>query len=240
MGQSVDELLKELTLEEKCSLLSGETFNDSQSIPRLGIEKMLMTDGPHGLRKQSDKPDHLGMNVSVPATCFPPACALGSSWNREIVYKMGEALASECRAENVAVILGPGNNIKRSPLCGRNFEYFSEDPYLASNLAAQHIKGVQSKGVGASLKHFAVNNQETKRLTLNATVDERTLREIYLTSFETAVKEGIQTVAKPTIMATTKAVITLITGGISSLKTSSGISFNPSVAGLIVSNGISQ
>ncbi len=190
MGQSVDELLKELTLEEKCSLLSGETFNDSQSIPRLGIEKMLMTDGPHGLRKQSDKPDHLGMNVSVPATCFPPACALGSSWNREIVYKMGEALASECRAENVAVILGPGNNIKRSPLCGRNFEYFSEDPYLASNLAAQHIKGVQSKGVGASLKHFAVNNQETKRLTLNATVDERTLREIYLTSFETAVKEG--------------------------------------------------
>ena len=117
MGQSVDELLKELTLEEKCSLLSGETFNDSQSIPRLGIEKMLMTDGPHGLRKQSDKPDHLGMNVSVPATCFPPACALGSSWNREIVYKMGEALASECRAENVAVILGPGNNIKRSPLC---------------------------------------------------------------------------------------------------------------------------
>ena len=190
MGQSVDELLKELTLEEKCSLLSGETFNDSQSVPRLGIEKMLMTDGPHGLRKQSDKPDHLGMNVSVPATCFPPACALGSSWNREIVYKMGEALASECRAENVAVILGPGNNIKRSPLCGRNFEYFSEDPYLASNLAAQHIKGVQSKGVGASLKHFAVNNQETKRLTLNATVDERTLREIYLTSFETAVKEG--------------------------------------------------
>ena len=101
MGQSVDELLKELTLEEKCSLLSGETFNDSQSVPRLGIEKMLMTDGPHGLRKQSDKPDHLGMNVSVPATCFPPACALGSSWNREIVYKMGEALASECRAENV-------------------------------------------------------------------------------------------------------------------------------------------
>ena len=186
----IKELISKMTLEEKASLCSGADNWHTKEIKRLNIPSVMMVDGPHGLRKQSDKPDHLGMNVSVPATCFPPACALGSSWNREIVYKMGEALASECRAENVAVILGPGNNIKRSPLCGRNFEYFSEDPYLASNLAAQHIKGVQSKGVGASLKHFAVNNQETKRLTLNATVDERTLREIYLTSFETAVKEG--------------------------------------------------
>ena len=190
MGQSVDELLKELTLEEKCSLLSGETFNDSQSIPRLGIEKMLMTDGPHGLRKQSDKPDHLGMNVSVPATCFPPACALGSSWNREIVYKMGEALASECRAENVAVILGPGNNIKRSPLCGRNFEYYSEDPYLAGEAAAAFINGVQSRHVGTSIKHFAANNQEFNRMSASSEVDERTMREIYLPAFETAVKKS--------------------------------------------------
>lgn len=141
MGQSVDELLKELTLEEKCSLLSGETFNDSQSVPRLGIEKMLMTDGPHGLRKQSDKPDHLGMNVSVPATCFPPACALGSSWNREIVYKMGEALASECRAENVAVILGPGNNTSVLPSAEETLSIFQRTPIWPPTWQQQHIKG---------------------------------------------------------------------------------------------------
>ena len=128
------------------------------------------------------------MNVSVPATCFPPACALGSSWDEELIFKMGQALGVECKAENVSVILGPGMNIKRSPLCGRNFEYFSEDPYLSSHLAAKHIEGVQSKGVGTSVKHYAVNNQETRRLTLNAAVDERTLREIYLANFEYAVK----------------------------------------------------
>lgn len=187
---SVEDILKELTLEEKCSLLSGESFWYSQSIEEKGIEKMMFTDGPHGLRKQNDKADHLGMNKSVPATCFPPACALGASWNENLIYEMGEALGIECRAEDVAVLLGPGVNIKRSPLCGRNFEYFSEDPYLSSHLAKQHIRGVQSKGVGTSVKHFIANNQETKRLTLNAVVDERTLREIYFASFETAIREG--------------------------------------------------
>ncbi len=183
-----DERLDKMSLEEKCSLLSGESFYYSQNLGRLGIDRMLFTDGPHGLRKQTDKVDHLGMNVSVPATCFPPACALGSSWDEELIFKMGQALGVECKAENVSVILGPGMNIKRSPLCGRNFEYFSEDPYLSSHLAAKHIEGVQSKGVGTSVKHYAVNNQETRRLTLNAAVDERTLREIYLANFEYAVK----------------------------------------------------
>lgn len=187
---SAEEVLESLTLEEKCSLLSGESFWYSQSIEEKGIEKMMFTDGPHGLRKQNDKADHLGMNKSVPATCFPPACALGASWNENLIHEMGEALGIECRAEDVAVLLGPGVNIKRSPLCGRNFEYFSEDPYLSSHLAKEYIKGVQSKGVGTSVKHFIANNQETKRLTLNAVVDERTLREIYFASFEAAVREG--------------------------------------------------
>lgn len=187
---SAEEILESLTLEEKCSLLSGESFWYSQSIEKKGIEKMMFTDGPHGLRKQNDKADHLGMNKSVPATCFPPACALGASWNENLLYEMGVALGIECRAEDVAVLLGPGVNIKRSPLCGRNFEYFSEDPYLSSHLAKEYIKGVQSKGVGTSVKHFIANNQETKRLTLNVVVDERTLREIYFASFEYAVREG--------------------------------------------------
>ena len=187
---TVEEKIKELTLQEKCSLLSGASFWFSQNIDRLDIEGMMFTDGPHGLRKQNDKADHLGVNPSVPATCFPPAAALGASWNEELVYKMGEALGIECRAEDVAVLLGPGANIKRSPLCGRNFEYFSEDPYLSSRMAKQHILGVQSKGVGTSIKHFIANNQETHRLSLNAIVDERALREIYLASFEEAIKEG--------------------------------------------------
>lgn len=186
----VEEKIKELTLQEKCSLLSGASFWFSQNIDRLGIEGMMFTDGPHGLRKQNEKADHLGVNPSVPATCFPPAAALGASWNEELVYKMGQALGIECRAEDVAVLLGPGANIKRSPLCGRNFEYFSEDPYLSSQMAKNHILGVQSKGVGTSIKHFVANNQETHRLSLNAIVDERALREIYLASFEEAIKEG--------------------------------------------------
>ena len=187
---AIEELLGQLTLEEKCSLLSGSAFWYTQAVERLGIRKLMLTDGPHGLRKQVENADHLGLNKSVPATCFPPAAALAASWNEELIYKMGEALGIECRAENVDVLLGPGANIKRSPLCGRNFEYFSEDPYLASRLAKAHITGLQSKGVGASIKHFAANNQETRRLTVNAKVDERTLREIYLASFETAIKEG--------------------------------------------------
>jgi beta-glucosidase len=150
----------------------------------------MVTDGPHGLRKQSEEADNLGLNKSVPATCFPSGATLACSWDRKLIEKVGVALGEECQAEDVAIILGPAVNIKRSPLCGRNFEYFSEDPYLSSEMAANHIKGVQSQGVGTSLKHFAVNNQEHRRLSINAVLDERTLREIYLASFEGAVKQS--------------------------------------------------
>ena len=186
----IKELISKMTLEEKASLCSGADNWHTKEIKRLNIPSVMMVDGPHGLRKQSDKPDHLGMNVSVPATCFPPACALGSSWNREIVYKMGEALASECRAENVAVILGPGNNIKRSPLCGRNFEYYSEDPLVAGKSGAAMVRGMQSEHIGASVKHFCCNNKETNRKDSDSRVSERALREIYLKAFEIIVKEA--------------------------------------------------
>lgn len=190
MSTKITELVAAMTTEEKASLCSGESFWMTKSIDRLGIPSMMLTDGPHGLRKQAGESDHLGLNESVPATCFPSAAGLASSWDRELIQRVGEALGRECQAEGVAVLLGPGANIKRSPLCGRNFEYFSEDPYLTGELAAAHIEGVQSQGVGTSLKHFAVNNQEHRRMTTNAVVDERTLREIYLTGFEIAVKKS--------------------------------------------------
>lgn len=188
--KSVKEILKTLTLEEKASLLQGASFWDTKTIPEKGVPSIMMTDGPHGLRKQTGETDHLGVNKSEPATCFPSAAAIANSWDTGLIYQVGQALGEECLAEGVSVLLGPGANIKRSPLCGRNFEYFSEDPYLSSHMAASYIKGVQSKGVGTSLKHFAVNNQETRRMSVNIVVDERTLREIYLASFETAVKEA--------------------------------------------------
>lgn len=150
----------------------------------------MLTDGPHGLRKQQGSADHLGLHNSVPATCFPSAAGLASSWDRELIHEVGKALGEECQAEDVAVLLGPGTNIKRSPLNGRNFEYFSEDPYLSSEMGASHIQGVQSQGVGTSLKHFAANNQEHRRMSTNAIIDERTLREIYLASFEGAVTQS--------------------------------------------------
>jgi beta-glucosidase len=150
----------------------------------------MMTDGPHGLRKQAAPSEALGLHQSVPATCFPTAAGLGATWNRALLREIGEALGVESAAENVGVILGPGVNIKRSPLCGRNFEYFSEDPFLAGELAAAHIGGVQSQGVGASLKHFAANNQERLRMSIDVVADERTLREIYLPAFEIAVKKA--------------------------------------------------
>ncbi len=190
MQEQVEQWMQELTVSEKCSLLSGSGFWHTQNIDRLNIPKMMLTDGPHGLRKQGDKEDHLGQNESVPATCFPSEAGLAASWNRELAYAQGRAIGVECRAEEVNVILGPGLNIKRSPLCGRNFEYFSEDPYLSSHLGSAYIQGAQSVGVGTSVKHFACNNQETKRLTINAKIDQRTLNEIYLASFETAVKEA--------------------------------------------------
>lgn len=179
-----------MTLEEKASLCSGVSAWNTKAIPEHGIPSMMMTDGPHGLRKQTGAEDHMGLNQSAPATCFPSAAGLASSWNRELIEKVGIALGEECQAEGVSVLLGPGNNIKRSPLCGRNFEYFSEDPYLSSELTTKHIQGVQSQGVGTSLKHFAANNQETKRFNIDAIIDERTLREIYLASFEGPIKEA--------------------------------------------------
>lgn len=193
----VDEVIKTLTLEEKASLLQGASFWYTQDIPEKGVPAIMMTDGPHGLRKQTGETDHLGIHMSVPATCFPSAAAMACSWDTELMERVGEALGEECLKEGVSVLLGPGVNIKRSPLCGRNFEYFSEDPYLSSQMAKHHILGVQSKGVGTSIKHFAVNNQETCRMRVDSIVDERTLREIYLASFEAAVRE-----AKPwTVMA---------------------------------------
>jgi beta-glucosidase len=180
----------ELTLEEKASLVLGADFWHTRGIERHGIASVLVTDGPHGLRKQGDAADHIGLSGSVPATCFPTASALASSWDVDLLRQVGEALGRECRAEGVGVLLGPGINIKRSPLCGRNFEYFSEDPLLAGVLATAMVQGVQSQGVGTSLKHFAVNNQETDRLRVSADVDERTLREIYLPAFERVVTEA--------------------------------------------------
>jgi beta-glucosidase len=183
-------LLGQLTMEEKASLCLGSDFWHTTSVERLGIPAIMVTDGPHGLRKQPDEADHVGISGSVPATCFPTACALASSWNPQLVERVGEALGREARAQGVAVVLGPGINIKRSPLCGRNFEYLSEDPLLSGVLGAAMIQGLQSQGVGASLKHYAANNQETDRLRVSADVDERTLREIYLAGFERAVTQA--------------------------------------------------
>ncbi len=183
-------LVAQMTLEEKAGLLSGQDFWTTKAVERVGIPAMFVADGPHGLRKQAGASDHLGLMDSVPATCFPSAAGLACSWDRSLVSRVGEALGTECLHEGVSVLLGPGANIKRSPLCGRNFEYFSEDPVLSGEMAAAHIKGVQSKGVGTSLKHFAVNNQETRRMTIDARVENRPLREIYLASFERAVKDA--------------------------------------------------
>ena len=183
-------LLQELTLEEKCALLSGaETFK-TRGMPKHGIPQIWLSDGPHGLRKQAGESDHLGLNPSVPATCFPTASAVANSWDAALGEEIGAALGEEAAAQEVSVLLGPGLNMKRNPLCGRSFEYFSEDPYLAGKLAAGYIRGIQSKGVAACPKHFAVNSQETRRMASDSIVDERTLREIYLTGFEIAVKEG--------------------------------------------------
>ncbi len=184
------EILDKMTLEEKASLCSGKDFWHLKGIERLGIPEIMITDGPHGLRKQN--PDGKGSSLenSVPTTCFPTAVTTACSWDPELLCEMGKAMGEECLAEKVSVILGPGVNMKRSPLCGRNFEYFSEDPLLAGEMAAGLINGVQSKNVGTSLKHFAANNQETRRMTISTVADERTMREIYLTAFEIAVKKA--------------------------------------------------
>ena len=184
------EIVEKMTLEEKAAILSGKTVWQTREIPRLGVPSLFCADGPHGIRKQAGAGDHLGLNASLPATCFPTAATVANSWDTELAREIGKALGEEASAQDVQVLLGPGLNIKRSPLCGRNFEYFSEDPYVAGKMAAAYIKGIQSQGVAACPKHFAVNSQELRRMAMNAVVDERTLREIYLTGFEIAVKEG--------------------------------------------------
>lgn len=188
--EQIPELLAQLTLEEKCSLLSGSDFWHTQPVERLGIPALMVSDGPHGLRKQAVGADEMGLEESVPATCFPTAAALASTWDVTLLTEIGRALAEEAKAQGVGVILGPGVNLKRSPLCGRNFEYFSEDPLLAGELAAALAAGIQSGGVGTPVKHFAANNQETDRMRTNARIDERTLREIYLSIFERIIERA--------------------------------------------------
>ncbi|AST96263.1 beta-glucosidase family protein [Shouchella clausii] len=182
--------IEQMTLEEKASLMSGKDFWQTQDIERLGINSIFLADGPHGIRRQAVAADKLGLNEGMPATCYPTAATVANSWNAELGEKVGEYLGEEALAQRVNVLLGPGVNMKRNPLCGRNFEYFSEDPYLAGKMAAGYIRGIQSHGISACVKHFAANNQEEKRMTIDTIVDERTLRELYLTAFEICVEEG--------------------------------------------------
>ncbi|MBP5694175.1 MAG: glycoside hydrolase family 3 C-terminal domain-containing protein [Bacilli bacterium] len=184
------ELISKLTLEEKASLTSGKDFWQTMNIPHQNIPSLFLSDGPHGLRKQAEASDHLGLNVSLPATCFPTSATLANSFNIDLLRKVGHALGEEVLSQKVNVLLGPGVNIKRSPRCGRNFEYFSEDPYLAGKMAANYINGVQENGVASCIKHYACNNQEERRLTSDSVLDERTFREIYLTQFEIAIEEA--------------------------------------------------
>lgn len=185
-----EEILEKLTLRQKADLLTGKDFWSTQGYEELGIPSIFFSDGPHGLRKQAAASDHLGLNASVPATCFPTAVSMASSWNEELAERMGEALGEESASQNVNMLLGPGLCIKRNPRCGRNFEYFSEDPYLAGKMAASYVRGIQKNGTASCIKHFAANSQEERRMVTDSVMDERTLREIYLTGFEIAVKEG--------------------------------------------------
>ena len=194
MGMNIDRLMAELTTEEKAALVSGTDFMYTNPVPRLGIPSLCMSDGPHGLRKQIGSGDN-GISQSEIATAFPTAACTASGWNPENTRKMGAAIAEECRHYGVHVLLGPGVNLKRNPLCGRNFEYFSEDPYLASEMAIGEVEGVQSKGVGVSVKHFALNNSENYRFMGNSVASEETMRKLYLKVFERIVKK-----AKPATM----------------------------------------
>ena len=184
------DIIKQMTLEEKCYLFSGKDFWQTRSLERLGVPNMTLSDGPHGIRKQAGEGDQLGLNPSLPATCYPTAATVANSWDPALGEEIGAHLGAEAASQGVGVVLGPGLNIKRSPFCGRNFEYFSEDPYLAGKMAASYIRGIQKNGVSACPKHFAANSQELRRMASDSVMDERTLREIYLTGFEIAVKEG--------------------------------------------------
>jgi len=187
---AVDSIVSTLTLEEKASLCSGRNWWRTKAIERAGIPSIMVTDGPHGLRRQPGDGAMHGINISLPATCFPPACTTASSWNPQLLWEVGAAIAEEALQDDIAVVLGPGVNIKRNPLCGRNFEYFSEDPMLTGELASAYISGLQAQGVGASIKHFAANNQESNRMTIDVLLDERALHEIYLPAFERAIQEA--------------------------------------------------
>ena len=186
----IKKLVSQMTLEEKCGLLSGLDFWRTKPVQRLGVPSVMVSDGPHGLRKQDEGGDHLGMNDSIAAVCMPAACATAASFDRDLIRRSGEAIGASAQHEGVSVVLGPAVNIKRSPLCGRNFEYFSEDPYLTGQMASAFIQGVQSKNVGTSIKHFAANNQEHRRMSSSSNASERTLREIYFPGFEIPVKEA--------------------------------------------------
>lgn len=190
MTDKVKKIISELTTEEKAKFCVGADFWHLYACEPLSVPQIMVSDGPHGLRKQDEEADHLGVNQSIAAVCFPAACATAASFDEKLLERMGEALGEECRAEDVSILLGPAVNIKRSPLCGRNFEYFSEDPYLTGKLAAAQIRGVQKWDIGTSIKHFAANNQEYHRQSCSSEIDERTLREIYLHGFEIAVKEA--------------------------------------------------
>ncbi|WP_394525648.1 glycoside hydrolase family 3 C-terminal domain-containing protein [Paenarthrobacter nicotinovorans] len=179
--------MRHVPIESKIALTSGADFWHTHAVPEGDLPEIMLTDGPHGVRKQSGATDHIGLNDSIQSTCFPPAVALSATWDRALVEKVGSALGEECRALGVGILLGPGANLKRSPLCGRNFEYFSEDPFITGELAAAFVAGVQSQGVGTSLKHFAANNQETDRMRRDSQIDPRTLREMYLRAFEKVV-----------------------------------------------------
>lgn len=186
----IKKIISEMTLEEKASLCSGEDFWHTKAVKRLGIPQIMVADGPHGLRKQDSSGDNLGINDSIKAVCFPAGCALASSFNRNLLYTIGQTLGRECQSENVGIILGPAVNIKRSPLCGRNFEYYSEDPYLASEAATAFVNGVQSEGVGTSLKHFMANSQETRRMSIDEKINEQALNELYLEAFRGVVENA--------------------------------------------------
>ena len=184
------DVIEKMSLEEKASLCVGNDYWHSLELEKYGIPKITMSDGPHGLRVQKTKADNLGINESEISTCFPASASLGNTWNRELIYLLGKTLGKEARKEEVNIVLGPAINIKRSPLCGRNFEYFSEDSYLTGILGMEYVKGLQSENVGACVKHFAVNNQENRRRTIDVVIDERALREVYLKAFEMIIKNA--------------------------------------------------
>ena len=186
----IEKILNQMTLEDKIALCSGANFWETKKFEKYGIPSLFMCDGPHGLRKQEDAADMLGVNASRPATCFPAEVTTAGSWNPELLTEIGAAIGEEAMEQGVGLVLGPGANLKRNPLCGRNFEYFSEDPFLAGKLAAGFIRGAEAQGISTSLKHFAANSQEKSRFNSDSVLDERTLRELYLTAFEIAVKEG--------------------------------------------------